>query len=156
MQLTFLPIFQLALTYPSSERGSLFFYLCTKILALKSDICVFHTNIWTTNILFLSPQNNVSLISYSWALNSPSELGILNATSFSLNLWYCILKSSDKTQIQCKVHSVYFVINFNLWFCFYSWSKNAQQSHETRSASSCQGSQKGKRWIIFGWCKNVF
>ena len=142
MQLTFLPIFQLALRYHSSERGSLFFYLCTKTLALKSDICVFHTNIWTTNILFLSPQINVFLnfiflgsklldsslnlffcqkkscsfgrknINYGDYLKkriSPSELGILNATPFSLNLWYCILKSSDKTQIQCKVHSVYFV-----------------------------------------------
>lgn len=148
MQLTFLPIFQLALRYHSSERGSLFFYLCPKTVALKSDICVLHTNILTTNILFLSPQNNVFLNfiflgsklldsslnnlvlcfcqknnNYGDYLKnriSPSELGILNATPFSLNLWYCILKSSDKTQIQCKVHSVYFVINFNLWFCFYS------------------------------------
>ena len=61
VQLTFLPIFQLALRYHSSERGSLFFYLCPKTVALKSDICVLHTNIWTTNILFLSPQNNVFL-----------------------------------------------------------------------------------------------
>ena len=142
------------LRYYSSERGSLFFYLCTKTVALKSDIRVLQTNIWTTNLLFLSPQNNVFLnfiflgsklpdsslnqstvllsgknINYGDYLKkiiSPSELGILNATPFSLNLWYCILKSSDKKQIQCKVHSVYFVINFNLWFCFNSWSKNAQ------------------------------